>query len=499
VLLALTEKDLEKRDIYPFLALSRGLIGHKEARQYGITNFAKIAHPTIKLSWAVLLFTANEASSPEIVVFLRKALDSKEKARILSEMLGPGFEEFKEQVIRTAEAGKQTKVELVKQHSIEAFPDYRTAFSCTNKQCIFAPGRLLYAVRPPKKRGCFYLQNFGESKTRPLVIPQPEGFKAKYDFPSYFENPVLTVNPGGDLLCRWTIKGNGDHGLALLKKGSDSFLVKRISLYLGLHLGNSCVVAGPDGGWYLVNWRFGTDFTVYRVDKELNVTQLGNFKGKGHHSIDILDARFISKDVLHLFWGDVLFSDNYLRMRCVDFDVKKQKWVHAREIFRLDKFVSSANEPAVLQVKDESLHYVWKIDEGAAQTKATGLYYQAEADGKTVKFSDGYEYRAIAAGDRIVVCYTLKDSPEKVFFRVIQHGILGPVSEITAAKGRSHNLWSEDLLLYWEPDRIWFMNTLATNALYELRIVDAQKAMTRATARPVSQEGCQMVSDQFSR
>src|SRR5262249_31049089 len=120
------------------------------------------------------------------------------------------------------------------------------------------------------------------------------------------------------------------------------------------------------------------------------------FAGKGHHSVDIVDIRSISKDVLHLFWGDVLVGDNHLRMRCVDLDVKKQKWLHSREIFRLDQFVSSASEPTVLQLKDDSLHYLWRVDEGAKVGVATGFYYQSEVDGKTVKVSSGYEHRAIA-------------------------------------------------------------------------------------------------------
>jgi hypothetical protein len=232
------------------------------------------------------------------------------------------------------------------------------------------------------------------------------------------------------------------------------------------------VVADPEGAWYLIQG--APKFRVYQVDKDLNLKDLGNFMGEGHHSVRILDARFISKAVLHLFWGDVL-SGNHLRMRCVDFDVKEQKWLHDRTIFRFDKFVSSANEPTVLQLEDASLHYVWKIDKGAKQGEATGLYYQAEADGKTVKVAGGYRYRAIAVGGRIVVCYTLKDSPTKVFFRVIRNGALGPVTSITAAKGREHNLWSEDMVLYSESDRIWFVNTLATSTLYELKLVESKK------------------------
>src|SRR5262249_11499346 len=176
VLLALTEKDLENRDLYPFLALSRGLIDRKEPRQYGIANFGKIAHPTIKLFWAAGLFDET-LSSPEIVTFLRKALDSKEEARTLSQMAGPGFEEFRERVIRTYETARQTKVELVKQHEINAFPDYGGGFDCTNESCVFAPGQLLYAVRPLKQQGELIACDLGKGTTSRLVIPQPKGFK----------------------------------------------------------------------------------------------------------------------------------------------------------------------------------------------------------------------------------------------------------------------------------------------------------------------------------
>jgi hypothetical protein len=466
VLLALTEKDLEKYDLYPFVALSRGLIDSKESRQYGITHFQMIAHPTIKLFWAAVLFSEG-AASPEIVTFLRKALDSKEDARSLRDMSGPGFEEFREGVIRTYDLGRQTKIELVKQHATNAFLEYDGGLGYTKETYAFAPGQLLYAVRPSKQQGELTVYHLAKGTTARLVIPQPKGFKADSDFARYFDNPVLAVNSGGDLLCRWTIAGNGDHALALLKKGSDAFVVKRVKLYLA-----DCTVAADfDGTWYLIQG--GPDFTVYRLDQELNLSRLGNFAGKGHHSIHIEDARFISKDMLHLFWADVL-SRNHLRMRCVDFDVKQQKWLHSREIFRLDKFVSSASEPTVLQLKDDSLHYLWRVDEGAERGEATGLYYQAETDGKTVRVANGYQYRAIAVGNRIIVCYTNRDSPEKVFFRIIQHGTLGPASEIEITKGRKDGLGTEYMVLHVENDRIWFVNTHARNTLYELKMVDAK-------------------------
>jgi len=93
------------------------------------------------------------------------------------------------------------------------------------------------------------------------------------------------------------IGGNGDHGLALLKKGSRSFLVRRVDLYLA----DCFVVAEPGGTWYLI--KGAPHFTVYQVEGDLKLTRLGDFAGKGHHTIRILDARFISKDVLHLSGG----------------------------------------------------------------------------------------------------------------------------------------------------------------------------------------------------
>lgn len=98
VLLALTEKDIENYEIYPFLAISRGLCDHQEHRDYVVRNFAKIKHPKLKLFFTVILFDSHEAS-PEIHKFLRDALVSKEQAPLLAEILGPEFESFQKRVL----------------------------------------------------------------------------------------------------------------------------------------------------------------------------------------------------------------------------------------------------------------------------------------------------------------------------------------------------------------------------------------------------------------
>jgi len=105
VLFSLTEKDIDGHDIYPFLAVSRGLCDRKEQRDYAAFHFAEIRHPILKLGWGVMLFDAN-AASPEIVRFLREALESEKQAKLLSEMLGPGFEKFQQQIKSYPDAKK---------------------------------------------------------------------------------------------------------------------------------------------------------------------------------------------------------------------------------------------------------------------------------------------------------------------------------------------------------------------------------------------------------
>src|SRR5437773_11144948 len=94
VLFALTEKDIEAYDIYPFAALSRGLCDDKDHRQYATTHFAQIRHPMLKLFWAAMLFDEGK-TTPEIVGFLRDALNSDAQAKILAEVIGPKFADFK--------------------------------------------------------------------------------------------------------------------------------------------------------------------------------------------------------------------------------------------------------------------------------------------------------------------------------------------------------------------------------------------------------------------
>jgi hypothetical protein len=97
VLFALTERDIEKYDIYPFAALSRGLCDQRKHRNYAVRHFAEIRHPEFKLFWGAMLFDAG-VSSAEIVRFLREALESEKQSQILAEMLGPAYQAFQRRV-----------------------------------------------------------------------------------------------------------------------------------------------------------------------------------------------------------------------------------------------------------------------------------------------------------------------------------------------------------------------------------------------------------------
>lgn len=461
VLLALTEKDLEKYDLYPFVALGVGLMEHKEARQYIAAHFEGIAHPQIKLSFAVMLFRQRQ-SVPGVIGYLHKALESQPEGNF---GLGPEYQDFREQVIRAHETGKLMKVNPVKKHAVRAFPEFGGGQSYTNQSLVFAPGGLVHAVRPHHTKQCGELITYEMAGNRASsrLIPQPAGFKPKFDFPSYFDGAVLVVNTGGDLLCSWMIEGNGDHGFALLKKGAAEFSVKRVASYL-----MGCrVVPVSDGTWYVVQNQSGF-FNLHKLDNDLRFTALSKFRGR--ESADTLDARFISRTTLHILAQST--SDS---LRAIDFDVKELRMVHNREMLGAEPRVVNG---MILQASDGSLHYLWGI-RGRRDSKnvtVDKLYCQAEAKSAILKVGDSYHFRATALGDRIIVCYTNKHAPNQVSVRVIRNGVLGPVTELPIAKNREHNLWSEDMVLHAERDQIWFVNTLQPNTLHELKVSDLASA-----------------------
>lgn len=123
VLLALTEKDIEEYDVYPFLALSRGLCNQRKHRDYATHHFSEIRHPELKLFWGSILFDEGP-SSPEIVRFLREALECEKQSRILAEMLGPNYRLFQRRVKahrkpkRSASGEHNNRLQLTRSHGV---------------------------------------------------------------------------------------------------------------------------------------------------------------------------------------------------------------------------------------------------------------------------------------------------------------------------------------------------------------------------------------------
>ncbi len=465
VLLSLTEDDVKDFDLYAFLALSSGLMGHEEAREEGLKRFDQIAHPTMKLFWGSMLMKQPDPP-PHITTFLKKALDSAEDAKTLAGMAGPGFRAFKKSVNDAFEKGRRNRVELVTRHRIEKLPEFSNVFAYTVTSLVLSPTGSLHALRPLENRGELFVHDLatGSRKTRP--VPQPPGVTADVEkFGPTFNSPLkLARNSRGDVLCSWTILGSGDHGLGLLKANAAEFVVKRIERGLNDSL---MILDDQEGGWLLVVGE--AQFTIFRVEDDLSLTALGSFEGEGQSS-GVLDACLIGPSVIHCVWRDVI-EGNHIRMRCVDFDLQRKTWLHDRVIQRIDQF---ANRPRVVQLADKTLHYVWSVDTGAEETKSAGIYCHSEADGRTIKVSDGSEFGAVSCANRLVVCTSDEFAPDKVSFRVVHNGTIHPPTEITIAQNRKSELWLEYMALAADADRIWFMNTQATDTLYELRLADGE-------------------------
>jgi hypothetical protein len=349
------------------------------------------------------------------------------------------------------------------------FPEHGGGHAYRTNNCVFGPGPLLYAARPlnndrrgarKDQQGELFIYDLAKQTSRRHVIPQPKGFQPKYEFEHYFGSPVLSVNSRGDLLCRWTLAGNGDHAFALLKKGADTFVVKRVK-DIPLESG-SLVVPCSDGTWYLVHWASRQHCAVCHLDEQLNLRELGKLTSKDCG--DTYDACFLDKYVLHLVCN----------LRCVDFHVNTRKWLHHREVHR-SELPDWTWDVTALQLGNDSLHHLWRLDGRQEKPRLTGVYYQPEANLEPLKVCPSLHYRAVAIGNRIVLCYTMENAPTRVFFRIIHHGTLGPISEITIENKLKSSLWKDSFQLYAEGDRIWFVNTMEPDAVCELKIVDRKR------------------------
>lgn len=359
----------------------------------------------------------------------------------------------------------------VKTYTVKDIAKYKDAFSYKAEHCAFWREDTFICLRPlypAEQAGEAQVCSPRTGKVTRLKIPQPRGFTPKWDDESYFGDNGIWVNGRGDFFVRWMLGGNGDHGLALFSKESKGFSTQRSDL----HLANSSrAIANPEGSWYLLTWN--GIISVYEVDDKLNLKRLGSHDGLGHHWFGVLDACFVSKDVLHFVYVEV-DGDNRAHFRTVDFNVAKKTWSPRRTLARFEKFVSSAH-PVLVVLEDKSVHYLWSVDEGNKPTADTGLYYLADGKKTPVRLSASVHFKAVAQGSKLVVCYTLDESPNKVFFRVFQGGVPGPETALTVARGREHNLWGEDMVLASAgKDLLWLVNTQEINTFHELKVVPVE-------------------------
>ena len=135
VLFSLTEKDIEKYNLYAFVAISVGISVDKERRAYAVAHFSEIRHPKLKLFWAAFLFNLKEVS-PEIVHYLQDAAASDIQERELKSMVGWEYKFFKRAVRNhpLAQAGRNPPYKEEEGHvnwvtSVAFSPDNKTLLS----------------------------------------------------------------------------------------------------------------------------------------------------------------------------------------------------------------------------------------------------------------------------------------------------------------------------------------------------------------------------------
>ena len=92
-----------------------------------------------------------------------------------------------------------------------------------------------------------------------------------------------------------------------------------------------------------------------------------------------------------------------------------------------------------------------------------------------MKIGDGYQFKAVASRNRIIICLTDDKAPDKVFFRVVNDGVVHPATALAIGPHLKHGLWSEDMVFAADAERIYFLEKLNWRTVYELRLVDAKE------------------------
>ncbi len=394
----------------------------------------------------------------------------------------------KEYEFTVEEPGHSWRVRLVETHTVKGVPAYdELGGNYTCSTLAVSPGRTFHCVRPLKLGGelCTWKPEGG---VRREAIPEPAGFQATYAFNTYFDRPVLLVGPRGEQFIRWDIEANGDHGVAL-RTGSDGpFTTARIKLYLA----TSMAICSPNGAWYLlvIDWDSwdNSRLSVYSVNSRLQLSHLGTHRSWREDEFRSFAAAFDTKRRLHIVWRGSEpelapgVRENWLRLRAIDLDVQTKVWSAEREVWRLDRSVG-AGVAGLHVLEDGSTHYLWtvhddrrSVKEERRRTTVSGLFYQAKDTGPTIKLAERQRgCDSLVVSGQIVVCYTLENEPEKVYFQVLREGRPGPATAITLVRRPKRGLGGGSMVLGSDKGQnFWFVNTLDPGTLYLLEVVDGK-------------------------
>ena len=201
--------------------------------------------------------------------------------------------------------GHAGTVRLARTETAKDFPTFDDGKGQGVSGCAFAPDSTLHCVRPLKFGGELCTWTRASGKFQCVNIPQPQGFLPKSNIWTYFDDSAIWVNHDGDQFIRWILEGNGDHALALRRRGADAFTTARVNISLV----NSKAICSPDGTWHLVVWGARGpklfEVSVYAIDAKLQLTLLGSHHASSRHVKGVLDAAFAAKDRLHIIWGNV--------------------------------------------------------------------------------------------------------------------------------------------------------------------------------------------------
>ncbi len=482
-LLSLTESDLKDREMYPFLTLSSDMIQDADNLVYVTANFGQIRHPLIKIFWGLAILDRDRPAT-EIVEYLRTALSDAAQTKQLISFVGPGgIREIQERLVELDSGGRPNPLDppeldttlapspdghavvlrLVSTIPIPAFPKHSETFTYEAEACAFGPDHRLSCLRRTKFGGELCVVDPAKNAVEYIPLPQPEGLKQEFAHTPYFGDAHLCTNNGGDMLAWWTLGGNGDHAVGLCVAGEKAFTVTRTPQNIPIYMANSRAILSPDGAWYMLVWNASMpsdlEVFVYRVTNKALLEQVTQFRGPGHHDINVLDAAFLDNSTLAVVWTDVdLNKRTRAHVWTSQFDLGTKQWSSRRLLAHSGKFTSTSSS-RIFVFADSSINYLWHLSPG-------GIYCLREGSKKPIKVAPvDSGFQALQVNRSIIVIYTRGAEPSRLFFRVIQDGMPGPETSIELSGERQYPLNAAYIIAGSAGDnKVWFIDSSGKTA-----------------------------------